>query len=129
MLFVRDAVEAAHETAERTGARIVTACGFDSIPSDLGVHLLYREAERLGLGGLGDTTLLVTSLSGGFSGGTIDTMRSQLEALEADPSRRKVVFDPFALSTIAPPSRTARGSATRCTSSGTRPPAGGRRRG
>ena len=99
VLFVRDAVEAAHETAVRTGARIVTSCGFDSIPSDLGVHLLHREAERLGLGGLGDTTLLVTSLSGGFSGGTIDSMRSQLEALEADPSRRKVVFDPFALST------------------------------
>ncbi len=99
VLFVRDAIDAAHETAVRTGARIVTACGFDSIPSDLGVHLLFREAERLGLGGLGDTTLLVTGLSGGFSGGTIDSMRSQLEALEEDPSRRRVVVDPFALST------------------------------
>ena len=49
VLFVRDAVDAAHETAERTGARLVTACGFDSIPSDLGVHLLHREADRLGV--------------------------------------------------------------------------------
>jgi short subunit dehydrogenase-like uncharacterized protein len=99
VLFVRDAVDAAHESAVRTGARLVTACGFDSIPSDLGVHLLHREADRLGLGGLGDTTLLVTQFSGGFSGGTVDSMRSQLEALEADPSRRHVVYDPFALST------------------------------
>ena len=99
VLFVRDAVDAAHETAVRTGARIVNSCGFDSIPSDLGVHLLHGEAARLGLGGLGDTTLLVTQLSGGFSGGTVDSMRSQMEALEADPSRRHVVFDPFALST------------------------------
>jgi short subunit dehydrogenase-like uncharacterized protein len=99
VLFVREAIDTAHDTAVRTGARIVTACGFDSIPSDLGVHLLHREAERLGLGGLGDTTLLVTGLSGGFSGGTIDTMRSQMEALEADPSQKRVVFDPFALST------------------------------
>ena len=99
VLFVREAIDIAHETAVRTGARIVTACGFDSIPSDLGVHLLHREAERLGLGGLGDTTLLVTGLSGGYSGGTIDSMRSQMEALEADPSRKRVVFDPFALST------------------------------
>ena len=99
VLFVREAIDIAHETAVRTGARIVTACGFDSIPSDLGVHLLHREAERLGLGGLGDTTLLVTGLSGGFSGGTIDSKRSQIEALEADPSRKRVVFDPFALST------------------------------
>jgi short subunit dehydrogenase-like uncharacterized protein len=102
VLFVRDAIDSAHETAVRTGARIVTACGFDSIPSDLGVHLLHREAERLGLGGLGDTTLLVTGFSGGFSGGTIDSARSQMEALEADPSRRRVVFDPFALSPDRP---------------------------
>jgi short subunit dehydrogenase-like uncharacterized protein len=76
----------------------VTSCGFDSVPSDLGVHLLHREAQRLGLGGLGDTTLLVTRLSGGFSGGTVDSTRSQLEALQADPSRRRLVHDPFALS-------------------------------
>jgi short subunit dehydrogenase-like uncharacterized protein len=99
VLFVRDAVDAAHETAVRTGARVVNSCGFDSIPSDLGVHLLHHEADRLGLGSLGDTTLLVTQLSGGFSGGTIDSLRAQMEALEADPSRRHVLFDPFALST------------------------------
>lgn len=97
VLFVRDAIDAAHETAVRTGARVVNACGFDSIPSDLGVHLLHGEAARLGLGGLGDTTLLVTRLSGGINGGTVDSMRSQIEALDADPERRGVLFDPFAL--------------------------------
>ncbi len=30
-------IAANHETAQRTGARIIHACGFDSIPSDLGV--------------------------------------------------------------------------------------------
>jgi short subunit dehydrogenase-like uncharacterized protein len=107
VLFVRDAADAAHQTAASTGARIVTACGFDSIPSDLGVLLLHREAERQGLGGLGDTTLLVTRLSGGVSGGTVDSMRSQVEALEADPDRRRVVHDPFALSAdrVAEPDR------------------------
>jgi short subunit dehydrogenase-like uncharacterized protein len=107
VLFVRDAADAAHETAASTGARIVTACGFDSIPSDLGVLLLYREAERQGLGGLGDTTLLVTRLSGGVSGGTVDSKRSQVEALEADPERRHVLHDPFALSAdrVAEPDR------------------------
>ncbi|MEP6630786.1 MAG: saccharopine dehydrogenase NADP-binding domain-containing protein [Lapillicoccus sp.] len=99
VLFVRDALDAAHETAVRTGARIVTACGFDSVPSDLGVHLLHREA---GGEGLGDTTLLVTRLSGGVSGGTVDSMRSQIDAVTADPSRQRVVFDPFALSADRP---------------------------
>ena len=31
-----------HEAAQRTGARIIHACGFDSIPSDLGVWLTAR---------------------------------------------------------------------------------------
>ncbi len=99
VLFVRDAIDAAHETAVRTGARVVNACGFDSIPSDLGVHLLHQEAARLGFGGLGDTTLLVTRLSGGINGGTVDSARAQIEVLQADPARRRVLFDPFALST------------------------------
>ena len=35
-----------HAEAERTGARIVHACGFDSIPHDLGVLLHRRAAAR-----------------------------------------------------------------------------------
>ena len=98
VLFVREVADTAHDVAVRTGARIVTSCGFDSVPSDLGVHLLHRYAEEHGLGGLGDTTLLVTRLRGGVSGGTIESMRGQVEAVTADPSRRRVVLDPFGLS-------------------------------
>ena len=98
VLFVRDAIDSANETAVATGARIVNACGFDSIPSDLGVFLLHLEAERLGLGGLGDTTLLVTRISGGISGGTVDSLRAGIEAVEADRDRGRVQRDPFALS-------------------------------
>ncbi|TNC24532.1 saccharopine dehydrogenase family protein [Amycolatopsis alkalitolerans] len=32
-----------HETAERTGARIVHACGFDSVPHDLGVYYTVKQ--------------------------------------------------------------------------------------
>ena len=45
VLFQRDGIDRYHAVAERTGARIVHGCGFDSIPSDLGVHLL-RETVR-----------------------------------------------------------------------------------
>ena len=98
VLYVRDVIDACHETATRTGARLVTACGFDSVPSDLGVLMLHRQALADGAGGLGDTSLLVTRMRGGVSGGTVDSMRAQLEALDADPSRRWTVLDPFALS-------------------------------
>ncbi|MGL5819613.1 MAG: saccharopine dehydrogenase NADP-binding domain-containing protein, partial [Phycicoccus sp.] len=45
VLFVHDSVARNHEVARESGARIVHACGFDSVPSDLGV-LLTVEAAR-----------------------------------------------------------------------------------
>ena len=98
VLFVREAIDRAHETARGTGARIVVSCGFDSVPSDLGVHLLHRAAEADGAGGLTDTTLWVRRLRGGISGGTIDSLRAQLERMRQEPSLRRVVLDPEALS-------------------------------
>ncbi|MEO3939058.1 saccharopine dehydrogenase NADP-binding domain-containing protein [Dermatophilaceae bacterium Soc4.6] len=98
VLYVRDLAEACHEAAALSGARLVTSCGFDSVPSDLAAWMLHRRARIDGAGGLGDTTLLVTRMRGGVSGGTVDSMRAQLEAVAADPTRRSVVLDPFGLS-------------------------------
>ena len=44
-LFMRRAIDAAHDAAVASGARIVHTCGFDSIPSDLGVFLLHEYAK------------------------------------------------------------------------------------
>lgn len=96
-LFVREAIDRAHETARGSGARIVVSCGYDSIPSDLAVHLLHRAAQADGAGGLRDTTLFATS-EGGFSGGTIDSERATQERLQEDGSLRQVLRDPHALS-------------------------------
>ena len=75
----------------------MTACGYDSIPSDLGVHLLHERATADAAGALLDTTLHAKS-RGGLSGGTIDSSRAQLEAVADDKSLRKVIFDAYALS-------------------------------
>ncbi|HYO18188.1 MAG TPA: saccharopine dehydrogenase NADP-binding domain-containing protein, partial [Dermatophilaceae bacterium] len=45
VLFVRETLDRWNELAASTGARIVHSCGFDSIPSDLGVHLLAERAR------------------------------------------------------------------------------------
>src|SRR5690242_15624173 len=97
VLFVRRAIDAVDARAKETGARIVTACGYDSIPSDLGVHLLHERATTDAAGALLDTTLHARS-KGGLSGGTIDSSRAQLEAVADDKSLRKVIFDAYALS-------------------------------
>jgi short subunit dehydrogenase-like uncharacterized protein len=97
VLFVRDAIDRVDAVARKSGARIVHACGYDSIPSDLSTFLLAQRAAADDAGGLTDVRLVAT-LRGGFSGGTIDSARAQMEALHQDPARRKVVTDPFALS-------------------------------
>ncbi|MBF6196142.1 saccharopine dehydrogenase NADP-binding domain-containing protein [Nocardia implantans] len=96
-LFIRDAIDAYHEQAAATGAKIVNSCGYDSIPSDLSVYQLYRRTVEDNTGELADTTL-VASLKGGVSGGTIDSGRAMMEAIAADPAKGKVMSHPYSLS-------------------------------
>ena len=97
VLFVRRVADELHQIALGTGARVVNACGYDSVPSDLAVMLVHQRAQADGAGDLRDTTLLAKA-RGGLSGGTIDSARAQLDAVGADRSLLKVVFDPYALS-------------------------------
>ena len=92
-LFMRETIDRADAAAKASGARIVHTCGFDSIPSDLGVFLLHEAA-----GELTDTTLVVRRAKGGFSGGTIDTLRDTTDSVKADRSLLKILGDPYALS-------------------------------
>ncbi|MGY2030693.1 saccharopine dehydrogenase family protein [Nocardia gipuzkoensis] len=96
-LFIREAIDAHHEQAAATGAKIVNSCGYDSIPSDLSVYQLYRRTVEDNTGELVDTTL-VASLKGGVSGGTIDSGRAMMEAVAADPAKGAVLSHPYSLS-------------------------------
>jgi short subunit dehydrogenase-like uncharacterized protein len=92
VLFIRGSIDRNQAEAERSGARIVHACGYDAIPSDLGV---LPRAD--GAGDLGDTTMVARG-RGGVSGGTIDTMRTVVDAARHDPAGRRILADPYALS-------------------------------
>lgn len=98
VLFMRASIDANDAVAQETGARLVHACGFDSVPSDLGVLLLARGAAAHGLGELTDTRFVLTGVRGGLSGGTVDSARAQVERMRQDPAARRVVADPYALS-------------------------------
>jgi short subunit dehydrogenase-like uncharacterized protein len=98
VLFARQSVDQAHKIAFDSGARIVHSAGFDSIPSDLSVFALYERAQADGAGTLTDTVLEVVGMRGGVSGGTIDSLRGQLDTAKADKDQRRLMFDPFALS-------------------------------
>lgn len=94
ILFERRTIDELDAIAQETGARIVHACGFDSIPSDLGVMLL---SQAVG-GPLSQVTLLVTELRGGFSGGTLASSRDMTEAVRGNEAAKATVRDPYSLS-------------------------------
>ncbi|MFE3292692.1 saccharopine dehydrogenase family protein [Rhodococcus sp. NPDC059234] len=98
VLFGRESIDRYHETAVATGARIVHSCGFDSIPSDLGVHVLFEQVAADGEGELTDTTLVVSSMRGGVSGGTIDSMRGLVDTVTTDKRARRIAAGPYSLS-------------------------------
>ena len=108
VLFVKDSIDANHAEAQRTGAKIVHSCGFDSIPSDLGVWKTAQKVAADGEGTLGETLLHVRTLRGGISGGTVDSMRQQAIEASGSRERRRAVGDPYGLSpdrAAEPPSR------------------------
>jgi short subunit dehydrogenase-like uncharacterized protein len=98
VLFIRDSIDRFHETAAQKGIRIVHSCGFDSIPSDLGALLLHDAAAADSAGDLEDTTLLVKAFKGGASGGTIASMKVQLDEVRDNVRSRRIAADPYALS-------------------------------
>ena len=90
-------IDAHHDRAAETGARIVHACGFDSIPSDLGTWYLQQQAvERFG-SPCNRVRLGVKAMKGGASGGTIASMMNLMEEVSADPKVAKVLTNPYAL--------------------------------
>lgn len=91
--FMRASIDAWHQTAKQSGARIVHTCGFDSIPSDLGVQALHEV-----LGPMKRATYAVMTLKGGFSGGTIESLLTGIEQGEANRDVRRNMADPYSLS-------------------------------
>jgi short subunit dehydrogenase-like uncharacterized protein len=79
-----------HATAERTGARIVHACGFDSIPYDLGVYYTVQQLP----GGQPITVRGVVRTNSTFSGGTfhsaLTAMSRWRESKQASATRREI---------------------------------------
>lgn len=93
--FVRAMIDAHHERARAQGTAITHCCGFDSVPSDLGVFFLQSLAlERDGTPC--DEIELLMKLKGGVSGGTIASMAQTFDDA-ADPAVRRVLGDPYAL--------------------------------
>jgi short subunit dehydrogenase-like uncharacterized protein len=83
--------------ARASGARIVHCCGFDSIPSDLGVHHLQAIArERFGQP-CSVVKMRVQRIRGGMSGGTAASIMNLVKEAASNPELRRELADPYSL--------------------------------
>jgi short subunit dehydrogenase-like uncharacterized protein len=94
--WIRRMIDAHHEAARATGARIVHCCGFDSVPSDLGVWMLH-DAMRASGQQLARVDAFFGESSGGVSGGTVASLLGVVEEASRDPQVQRLLADPYAL--------------------------------
>ena len=94
--FIRRMIDAHHEEAKKAGVRIVHCAGFDSIPSDLGTYLVQKLAMERDGKPCDEVEYVVTSMKGGFSGGTLASMMNLMEEA-ADKDVRRVLGNPYGL--------------------------------
>jgi short subunit dehydrogenase-like uncharacterized protein len=95
--WIRRMIRAYEKTAKKSGARIVHCCGFDSIPSDLGVHFLQREAKARFGAPCTEVRMRVKGMRGGFSGGTVASLLNVVKEASADAALRKELANPYSI--------------------------------
>ena len=95
--WMRRMIDAHHEQARASGARILHSCGFDSIPFELGVYFA-QETAKATLGGVTPRVKgRVRAIMGGLSGGTAASGAATMAAIQKDPSQMAVMMSPFGL--------------------------------
>ena len=89
--WVRALIDQHHDTAAAEGTRIIPFCGFDSVPSDIGVWMLMQAMQqRHGMPCVDIKAAF--RMRGGVNGGTL---ASALNAFESDKAAQ--LADPFLL--------------------------------
>ena len=96
-LFIKNMLDKYQQTAKDSGARIVNSCGFDSLPSDLGVLFTQNCAQKEHGEYCETINMRVKAAKGGLSGGTVSSMATIFEELGKDKSLRKQLANPYLL--------------------------------
>ena len=96
-LWMRDMIEQHELDAMGSGARIVFSCGFDSIPTDLGILKLQNAAKEKFGKPLPRVKGRVRKMVGTFSGGTAASLTASMAEIQADPSLMQHMINPYSL--------------------------------
>lgn len=95
--WIRRMIDRFHEEAESDGTRIVHACGFDSVPSDLGTLMIQEHAASTFEVPCSRVKAFVSTGAAEFSGGTAASALNSFEEAARDDETRRVLNDPYAL--------------------------------
>ncbi|WP_375160597.1 saccharopine dehydrogenase family protein [Bradyrhizobium sp. RDT46] len=95
--WMRRMIDAHLATAQKSGARIMFSCGYDSIPFELGTFFVQEEAKRAFGAAAPRVKGRVRAMRGTFSGGTAASSKAIFEAASKDASLLALLRDPFAL--------------------------------
>lgn len=96
-VWMRYMIDAYQADAKASGARIVFSCGFDSIPSDLGVMKLQQIAQQKYGAPCKTVECRVRRMKGTFSGGTAASLGAAIKAAKSDPEVYKLAINPYSL--------------------------------
>ena len=95
--WIRRMLRRYEQRAGETGARIVHCCGFDSIPSDLGVYFLQQQARARFGEPATRVKMRVRAIRGGMSGGTVASLVNVIQEARRDRQLRRELADPYSL--------------------------------
>lgn len=76
--WMREIADRYHEPAAAGRTRVIPACGFDSVPSDLGAWLMARHVRET-TGGAAAEIRAYFQFSGGLNGGTVASLLNMLD--------------------------------------------------
>jgi short subunit dehydrogenase-like uncharacterized protein len=95
--WIAKMLERYEDEAKKSGARIVNSCGFDSVPSDLGVYFLQHHAKQKFGQACSSIKMRVKKMKGAASGGTVASMTNIFKEVASNPALRKVLANPYAI--------------------------------
>lgn len=95
--WMRAIIDQFQDKAKAAKVKIVHSCGFDSIPSDIGVWYVQRSFQEKYGSFATQVETGVKAMKGGFSGGTFASLREVMKTANEDKEMKKLLFDPHGL--------------------------------
>ena len=98
--WIRKMIDQYHKEAKNNNTKIVNSCGFDSIPSDMGVYYIQKQTRASKNQRAKLIEMRVAGAKGGISGGTYESLSKVNEEANKDKEIFKVVINPYGLNPI-----------------------------